>query len=95
MRTQTERDYLSESEANAPLYFGVQIDSSLFVTLPRLLNHAGSIDRKIEKLPISVVNRGLAQANNAAAEASVNRIVRALTWIRSFIAATPRGVASD
>jgi len=34
MRTQTERDYLSESEADAPLYFGVQIDSSLFVTLP-------------------------------------------------------------
>src|SRR5204862_3218377 len=36
MRTQTERDYLHESEAHAPLYFGVQIDSSLFVTLPPL-----------------------------------------------------------
>jgi len=95
MRTQTERDYLSESEAHAPLYFGVQIDSSLFVTLPRLLNHTDSIDRKIEKLPISVVDRNLAQANNAAAEASVNRIARALTWIRSFIAASPRGEASD
>ena len=29
-----------------------------------MLNHADSIDRKIEKLPISVVNRNLAQANN-------------------------------
>jgi hypothetical protein len=31
-----------------------------------------------------------AQANNAAAEASVDRIARAVTWIRSVIAATPR-----
>jgi hypothetical protein len=49
-----------------------------------------SFNRKIEKLRISVVNRNLAQANFAAAEASVDRIARALTWIRSFIAATPR-----
>ena len=55
-----------------------------------MLNHADSIDRKIEKLPISVVNRNLAQANNAAAEASVDRIARALIWIGSFIAAKPR-----
>ena len=94
VRAQTEFDYLSESEADAPLYFGVQIDSSLLVTLPRLPNQADSIDHKIEKLPISVVNRDLAQANNAAAEASVNRIARALTWIRSFLAATARGEAS-
>jgi hypothetical protein len=55
-----------------------------------LLNDADSIDRKIENLRISLVNRNLAQANFAAAEASVDRIARALTWIRSFIAATPR-----
>jgi hypothetical protein len=60
-----------------------------------MLNHADSIDRKIEKLRISVVNRNLAQANNAAAEASIDRIARALTWIRSFFAVTPRGEASD
>ena len=61
----------------------------------RMLNHADSIDRKIEKLPISVVNRNLAQANNAAAEASIDRIARALTWIRSFFAVMPRREASD
>ena len=55
-----------------------------------MLNDADSIDRKIEKLRISVANRTLAQANFAAAEASVNRIARVLTWMRSFIAATPR-----
>jgi hypothetical protein len=55
-----------------------------------LLNDADSIDRKIEKLRISAVNRNLAQANFAAAEASVDRIARVLTWIRSSIAATPR-----
>ncbi len=55
-----------------------------------MLNHADSIDRKIEKLRISVVDRNLAQANFAAAEASVDRIARALTWMRSFIAAKPR-----
>jgi hypothetical protein len=55
-----------------------------------LLNDADSIDRKIEKLRISVANRNVAQANFAAAEASVDRIARALSWIRSFIAATPR-----
>ena len=60
-----------------------------------MLNHADSIDRKIEKLPISVVNRNLAQANNAAAEASIDRIVCALIWIRAFFAVTPRGEASD
>ena len=60
-----------------------------------MLNHADSIDRKIEKLPISVVNRNLAQANNAAAEASIDRIVRALIWIRAFFAVTPRREASD
>ena len=60
-----------------------------------MLNHADSIDRKIEELRISVVNRNLAQANNAAAEASIDRIARALTWIRSFFAVTPRGEASD
>jgi hypothetical protein len=49
-----------------------------------------SFGRKIEKLRISVVNRKLAQANFAAAEASVDRIARAVTWIKSFIAATPR-----
>ena len=53
-------------------------------------NEADSIDRKIEKLRISVVDRNLAQAHFAAAEASVDRIARALTWIRSFIAAKPR-----
>jgi len=52
-----------------------------------LLNGIDSFDRKIEKLRISVVNRNLAQANFAAAEASVDRIARAFTWIRSFIAA--------
>ena len=55
-----------------------------------MLNGIDSFDRKIEKLRISVVNRNLAQANFAAAEASVDRIARAFTWIRSFIAATPR-----
>jgi hypothetical protein len=55
-----------------------------------LLTDADSIDRKIEKLRIGVLNRNLAQANFAAAEASVDRIARVLTWIRSFIAATPR-----
>ena len=55
-----------------------------------MLNDTDSIDRKIEKLRISVVNRNLAQANFAAAEASADRIARAFTWIRSFIAATPR-----
>ena len=60
-----------------------------------MLNHADSIDRKIEKLRISVVDRNIAHANFAAAEASVDRIARALTWIRSFIAASPRGEASD
>jgi hypothetical protein len=60
-----------------------------------LLNHNDSIDRKIEKLPINVVNRNLAHASFAAAEASINRIARAFTWIRSFIAATPSGEASD
>jgi hypothetical protein len=60
-----------------------------------LLNHADSIDRKIEKLPISVVNRDIAQANFAAAEGSIDRIAHALTWIRSFVAATPREEASD
>ena len=54
-----------------------------------MLNHANSIDRKIEKLRISVVDRNIAQANFAAAEASVDRIARALTWIRSFITAKP------
>jgi hypothetical protein len=54
------------------------------------MNGMDSLDRKIEKLRISVVNRNLAQANFAAAEASVDRIARAFTWIRSFIAATPR-----
>jgi len=54
-----------------------------------LLNGIDSFERRIEKLRISVVNRNLAQANFAATEASVDRIARALTWIRSFIAATP------
>ena len=55
-----------------------------------MLNDAASIDRKIEKLRISVANRNVAQANFAAAGASVDRIARVLTWIRCFIAATPR-----
>jgi hypothetical protein len=33
MRTQTKLHYSDESEAHASLYFGVRIDSSLFVTL--------------------------------------------------------------
>jgi hypothetical protein len=36
----------------------------------------------IEMLPISVVNRAIARANYDAAEASVDRIVRALAWLR-------------
>jgi len=59
-----------------------------------MINNADSIDRKIEKLPISIVNRNLAQVSFAAADASVDRIVRALIWIRSFFAryATRRSV---
>lgn len=53
------------------------------------MNDADS-DRKIENLRISTVNRNLARANFAVAEASVDHIARVLTWIRSFIAATPR-----
>ena len=34
MKAQIRTDYLAESEADAPLYFGVPIDSRLFVTLP-------------------------------------------------------------
>jgi hypothetical protein len=55
-----------------------------------VLNGIDSFDRKIEKLRISVANRNLARANFAAAEASVDRIARAFTWIRSFIATTAR-----
>ena len=54
-----------------------------------LIDGMDSFDRKIEKLRISVVNRNLAQTNFAAAEASVDRIARAFTWIRSLIAPTP------
>ena len=36
----------------------------------------------IEMLPISVVNRAIARANYVAAEASIDRIVRALAWLR-------------
>ena len=55
-----------------------------------MLNGIDSFERKIEKLRISVVNRNLAQENFAATEASVDRIARAFTWIRSFIGATQR-----
>jgi hypothetical protein len=36
----------------------------------------------IEMLPISVVNRVIARANYAAAEASIDRIACALAWLR-------------
>ena len=36
----------------------------------------------IEMLPISVVNRAIARANYDAAEASIDRVVRALAWLR-------------
>ena len=36
----------------------------------------------IEMLPISVVDRAVARANYDAAEASIDRIVRALDWLR-------------
>jgi len=36
----------------------------------------------IEMLPISVVNRAIARANYDAAEASIDRIARALDWLR-------------
>ena len=36
----------------------------------------------IEMLPISVVNRAIARANYDAAEASIDRIARAIDWVR-------------
>ena len=36
----------------------------------------------IEMLPISAVSRAIARANYDAAEASIDRIVRALAWLR-------------
>lgn len=44
MRTQTEFDYLAETEAQAPLYFGVRIDSSFFVTARPLARDGASCD---------------------------------------------------
>ena len=43
-----------------------------------MLNHTNLI----EMLPINVVNRAIARANYDAAEASIDRIVRALAWLR-------------
>ena len=43
-----------------------------------MLNHTNLI----ETLPINVVNRAIARANYDAAEASIDRIVCALAWLR-------------
>ena len=45
-----------------------------------MLNHTNLI----EMLPINVVNRAIARANYDAAEASIDRIVRALAWARKY-----------
>jgi hypothetical protein len=42
------------------------------------------IDCKIATMPISIVNRNLAHANYAAAEATVARVARAAAWLRAF-----------
>jgi hypothetical protein len=44
--------------------------------------------RKIDMLPISIVDRNLAHANYAAAEAIVARVARAVAWLRAFVAST-------
>ena len=46
------------------------------------------IARRIDMLPISIVNRSLAHANYAAAEASVARVARAVAWLCAFVAST-------
>lgn len=38
----------------------------------------------IETLPINAINRAIARANYDAAEASIDRIVRALAWVREY-----------
>ena len=38
----------------------------------------------IETLPINAINRAVARANYDAAEASIDRIVRALAWAREY-----------
>ena len=46
------------------------------------------IVRKIDMLPISIVNRNLAHANYAAAEGSVASVARVVAWLRAFVAST-------
>ncbi len=55
-----------------------------------MLNHTNLI----EMLPINVVNRAIARANYDAAEASIDRIVRALAWLLNVVPSQPtqRGV---
>jgi hypothetical protein len=48
-----------------------------------MLNHADSIARKLEALPICRANRSIAQAHFEAAEARIDGIVRALAWMSS------------
>jgi phage-related minor tail protein len=56
--------------------------------MKRMRNRRDSLARRIEKLPINTVKQDLAQANFAAAEAAVDHIARAVTWVRSFVAPT-------
>jgi hypothetical protein len=64
MRTQTELDYLSESESHAPLYFGVQIDRSLFVTLrPSASDDAKRADQASPENDVESRARHAAAAN--------------------------------
>jgi hypothetical protein len=61
---------------------------------PVMLNSNDSIASKIERLPINIINRNMAQANYAAAEASVVSVARAVAWLLACFASASAFVAS-
>ena len=61
--------------------------------MKRILNHRDELARRIEKLPIGHVNRNMAQANFAAAEAGLDHIAHALAWIRAIVVSMSAEIA--
>jgi hypothetical protein len=56
-------------------------------------NSRDSIASKIEMLPINTVNRTLAHANFAAAEAWIASIAGVVASLRAFVGTSNRGIA--